>query len=65
MMSREVSKNFENISKNFEESFEKMKNEFWRNFLEKKCIKFLINLNSYEKFLSKISANSGLILLGV
>ncbi len=35
-MSREVSKNFENITKNFEENFEKTKSKFWRNFLEKK-----------------------------
>ncbi len=34
-------------------------------FCIKICIKLLINLNGYEKFLSKISANSGLILVGV
>ncbi len=38
-MSREVSKNFDNITRNFEENFEKMKSKFWRNFLDKKCIK--------------------------
>ncbi len=33
-MSGEVSKNFENIARNFEENFEKTKNKFWRNFLD-------------------------------
>ncbi len=35
-MSGEVSRNFENITKNFEENFEKVKNKSGRNFLDKK-----------------------------
>ncbi len=38
-MTVEVSKNFENITRNFEENFEKTKSKFWRNFCIKKCIK--------------------------
>ncbi len=38
-MSGEISKNFENIKRNFEENFEKTKNTFLRNFLDKKFIK--------------------------
>ncbi len=45
-MSRKVSKNFENITKYFEENFEKMKSKFWRNFLDKKCIKSNLIRNS-------------------
>ncbi len=32
----EVSKHFENITRNFEENFEKTKSKFWRNILDKK-----------------------------
>ncbi len=31
-----VLKNFENITRNFEENFEKTKRKFWRNFLDQK-----------------------------
>ncbi len=45
-MSGEVSKNFENITRNFEENFEKTKSKFWRNFLDKECMKSKLTHNS-------------------
>ncbi len=46
MMFEEVLKNFENITRNFEENFEKIKSKFWRNFLDKKGIKSKLIRNS-------------------
>ncbi len=42
-MSREVSKNFENITRSCQENFEKMKSKVWRNFLDKKKSKLKRN----------------------
>ncbi len=45
MIFKEVLKNFENITRNFQENFEKTKSKFWRNFLDKKNVS---NLSSYS-----------------
>ncbi len=45
-MSGEVSKNFENITRNFEENFEKNKVKFEETFWIKECIKSRLLLNS-------------------
>ncbi len=45
-MFKEVSRNFENISRNFEENFENIKSKFWRNFLDKKYMKSKLMRNS-------------------
>ncbi len=66
-MSGEVSKNFENITRNFVENFEKTKSKFWWNFLDKKSIKSKLIQNSpfapNRASLSRLPIASYLILV--